>query len=61
MVRRHSTLDTACALALVQEEAADAGQWTIEDPFNKPSLKSSTGPTKWDKGKDTIKSGVPEK
>lgn len=61
MVHRPSTLDTACALALVREEAANAGQWTVEDPFNKPSLKSSTGPTKWDKGKDTTKSSVPDK
>lgn len=61
MVHRPSTLDTACALALVLEEDVDVGQWTVKDPFNKPSLKSSTRPTKWDKGKDTTKSGVPEK
>jgi hypothetical protein len=61
MVHRPSTLDTTCTLALVQEEDADAGQWIVKYPFNKPSLKSSAGPTKWDKGKDTTKSGVPEK
>lgn len=51
MVQRPSTLDTACALALVQEEALEVGRGvhgvTLSRQHSKMGV-SSSGPPKWD-------------
>jgi hypothetical protein len=59
MVQRPSDLDTACALALVQEEAADSTRrLRFEPSFNRTALKTS--PAVFDKEKpEQVSDGVP--
>jgi hypothetical protein len=58
MVQKPSTLDTACSLALVQEEAASSSKWRrTKPPFGRTSYKEPSYYGKMDK-EEITKSGA---